>query len=884
MQKNNDTDILLTIGMDATDALQTSKDLKQEVDKIFEGRKGKQSAALTNVQIQMKQTVKALDTVNKKISEIGDQKIPTTEFSKLQEKLKLVQQEFAKVNTQSLKFGSQEKEFDALGERYAEVTKAIEDQKRKVEEAQEAFDKSPDSGIRQAALTHAQQELTNLQNTAAQLEEQMNDTKFDAFKQNEADAAELTAQIQNLSMKMRDLEEEGKAFITVSAQETDEYKKLNAERDVLNDKLKHSIVQHTEINRREDEKLNKQKQQEESLKQLKKSHSDINGAIKKGFRNILKWGFGIRSVFILVRKIRQFLSEGFKNLQASGLSKLTEQMNELKMSTQTLQNALASAFEPIVTTIIPYLQRLIDNLIQAVDKFAQLTAAAKGQKTYIKAIRQTGDALKKMGESANKALGPLDDLNVIQGTQQFEEVEIPDETLSAVSELEGSVAGLKELFTKPIAGGFSEVIKNSADDTTTIKNNIKSIGKSLGDIGSDPDIQESLSSLISATAEATGSIVGVATSLGLNIGEAITGGIDQALTNDGPAIKEHIAYILDAETEATELVNDVVNASARISEAFGGEAMQSIVANSIGIFTDLWIGIQEICMKIKLTFLEMVSPLLSSWLETAGTVLENDILPVIDEVIQTLRVVIDIIIEIATKIIDELVDKVKLIWIVVGPTIKRIGNLLLDAFGVIMTGLKNTVKLFKDVLKIVLDLIRGDLPQAWEDTKGLFKDWINGLIDIVERFGNFLIGFAEGLANNLIEILNGITNKISQAVQVDIPDWVPIFGGKHFGINIPQVSTVSIPRLSIPRLAQGTVIPPSMSEFLAVLGDNKSETEIVSPVSAMKEALFEALEQFSGSKNQEIVLNLDGREFLRAMVKQDSDYKKQHGGVSAFST
>jgi hypothetical protein len=50
---------------------------------------------------------------------------------------------------------------------------------------------------------------------------------------------------------------------------------------------------------------------------------------------------------------------------------------------------------------------------------------------------------------------------------------------------------------------------------------------------------------------------------------------------------------------------------------------------------------------------------------------------------------------------------------------------------------------------------------------------------------------------------------------------------------------------SLPGLATGTVVPPNR-EFLAVLGDNKTETEVVSPLSTMKQAVLEALRESGG--------------------------------------
>ena len=70
-------------------------------------------------------------------------------------------------------------------------------------------------------------------------------------------------------------------------------------------------------------------------------------------------------------------------------------------------------------------------------------------------------------------------------------------------------------------------------------------------------------------------------------------------------------------------------------------------------------------------------------------------------------------------------------------------------------------------------------------------------------------------------------------------------------------------------LASGTVVPPNNGEFLAMLGDNTRETEIVSPLSTMKQALMEALAESGYGKNEtnEAIIELDGVQFGRLVYK-----------------
>jgi hypothetical protein len=141
--------------------------------------------------------------------------------------------------------------------------------------------------------------------------------------------------------------------------------------------------------------------------------------------------------------------------------------------------------------------------------------------------------------------------------------------------------------------------------------------------------------------------------------------------------------------------------------------------------------------------------------------------------------------------------------------------------------------------------------------KNLGKKVMNGLIAGFEAGINGIIGLFEKMIN---WIVNGL-NKIS----FNVPDWVPLIGGKTFGFNI---SKVKFSRVSIPRLAQGAVIPPNR-EFLAVLGDQKHGTNIEAPLDTIVEAFNIALSQRSSSNGFngriEVPVIIDGREVARAV-------------------
>lgn len=177
---------------------------------------------------------------------------------------------------------------------------------------------------------------------------------------------------------------------------------------------------------------------------------------------------------------------------------------------------------------------------------------------------------------------------------------------------------------------------------------------------------------------------------------------------------------------------------------------------------------------------------------------------------------------------------------VIGAVLALTGNL--EEFAV---NLKENI--LGGILEFITGVFTGDWEKAWEGVKKIFKGIWNSIIMIVES-----------AINLIIKGINWMISKLN-TIHFDIPDWVPIIGGKSFGINISPVSEVSLPRL-----ATGAVIPPNR-EFMAVLGDQKSGTNIETPLETMVQAFRQALSDGGYSGNNEAVLVLD-KEVLGKVV------------------
>lgn len=168
---------------------------------------------------------------------------------------------------------------------------------------------------------------------------------------------------------------------------------------------------------------------------------------------------------------------------------------------------------------------------------------------------------------------------------------------------------------------------------------------------------------------------------------------------------------------------------------------------------------------------------------------------------------------------------------------------LLSGLEEIWEGIK---EIFSGVIDFIAGVFMGDWERAWEGVRSVFEGIWDALVGIVKTPVNAIIG-----------LINGVIGGIN-AISIDIPDWVPLFGGAHIGFNIPK----------IPLLAQGAVIPPN-APFMAVLGDQRNGTNIEAPLDTIKQAMREVMGEGGGDGTYIIRLYLSGRQIYEEVLKQN---------------
>ena len=162
-------------------------------------------------------------------------------------------------------------------------------------------------------------------------------------------------------------------------------------------------------------------------------------------------------------------------------------------------------------------------------------------------------------------------------------------------------------------------------------------------------------------------------------------------------------------------------------------------------------------------------------------------------------------------------------WAFAQPMVERISRLFSVAFekigDVAITALENALMAIGDLLYALTGLLSGDMQIFWD-----------GMEQMAKHAANAIIAVLNGLLLALTAALNALFSALNSMV-FDIPEWLPIYGGKHFRFTLPEVTAPQIPYL-----AKGAVLPAN-KPFLAVVGDQKHGTNVEAPLATIQEAV-----------------------------------------------
>lgn len=243
-----------------------------------------------------------------------------------------------------------------------------------------------------------------------------------------------------------------------------------------------------------------------------------------------------------------------------------------------------------------------------------------------------------------------------------------------------------------------------------------------------------------------------------------------------------------------------------------GSLVEAVLPILAELFSALIPPIVEIISAVLPVLIELVDALLPIFEMLIGL-----LMPVIDLFMQLLEPILALISSALVPLLDALMPIINVICDLLIPVLNGLISVFSAVFSEIVNALSGTVRLIVDIFNGIVDFVKNlftvNWKSVWQNVVDIFEKLITGISNIFKKPINFVI--------------DGINGFIKGINKIEVPDWVPVVGGKGFHIS------------TIPRLRVGMEYVPS-DDFPALL--HKGEAVLT----AQENALYQSVGGFEG--------------------------------------
>lgn len=762
-------------------------------------------------------------------------------------------------------------------------------------------------------------------------------TNSSTYKKMQYDIEQLNNSLKYAKGELKDLEDSGGAFTL--GKDTDKFSQMYDKYATEAKKLKQMNeslgISYNRVKNEFEEYKKRLLGIDGASKKATNSTKKLGIQMKKSQKPTKKYGEALSGVvrrLVMFRLLRSTISlafrsarEGMENL-AQYSPETNKAISNVLSSLTQLKNSFATAFSPVAEYASPVLVEFISLLSEAVTWTSQFFAALTGKDTYSKATKveeDYGAALKesnkqiKEQEKANKKLTYSFDELIQAGNKSDQDKTgyvgpTPDQmftTEEVSNDIKARADAVKKIFSDLFAPLKESWLDNGPEVMQSLTNlfvsakqlakdagasfmqvwNVEGYGKAITDnlLITFANLVQTVANLITQFDKAWAS-GDTGTNILRHLGDILVT-LSGFFRDASESIKDWSANLdfsplLESFDNVLVSANPVVRAIGNLLLWFLNNVLLPITKWGLeqalpGVFELIAAALDTLCAVIEA-------------LEPVGEWLWNSFLQPIGE--WTGEIIIN-----ALKLLTDALKKFS-DWISENKELVRIITYAILGFFAAWTIIKLVsdigklfvaLKVFISVMGKVLDSITPVKLALWSIitlAAILYDSWDK--MTPTERMISFLLAAASAVGV-LAVALGALSGGVGAAVVA--ASLAAGIAAATIAINAGKRQTQSIYRnagggrsakyasaaatYNMPRLATGTVVPPRAGEFAAILGDNKRETEVVSPLSTMKQALKEALAESGGSRDITVIMEVDGRRFGQAVYKANNEEKQRVG-------
>jgi predicted nucleic acid-binding Zn-ribbon protein len=762
-------------------------------------------------------------------------------------------------------------------------------------------------------------------------------TNSSTYKKMQYDIEQLNNSLKYAKGELKDLEDSGGAFTL--GKDTDKFSRMSDKYATEAEKLKQMNeslgISYNRVKNEFEEYKKRLLGIDGASKKATNSTKKLGIQMKKSQKPTKKYGEALSGVvrrLVMFRLLRSTISlafrsarEGMENL-AQYSPETNKAISNVLSSLTQLKNSFATAFSPIAEYASPILVEFISLLSEAVTWTSQFFAALTGKDTYTKATKveeDYGAALKesnkqiKAQEKANKKLTYSFDELIQAGNKSDQDKTgyvgpTPDQMFTT-EEVSNDIKARADAVKKIFSGLFAPLKESWLDNGPEVMQSLTNLFVSAKQLAKDVGASFMQVWNVEGYGKAiTDNLLITFANLVQTVANLITQ-FDKAWASGdtGTNILRHLGDILVTLSgffrDASESIKDW---SSNLDFSPLLESFDNVLASANPVILAignllLWF-LNNVLLPITKWGLEQGLPevfkliaasldLLYSVIETLAPTAEwfwNTFLQPFGEwsgkvIIAALKKLVNALL----KFSDWIYENQSLVE---SATVAVLAFFAAWKFLAFLNGVSQIIAKSGELIVMFLKMIDAIDPVALSISgiislvAVLARNWdkmtpkermISGLLAAASAVGVLAVALGAlsggvGAAVVAASLAAGIA-AATIAINAGKRQTQSIYSNAGGGRSAKYASAASM--YNMPRLATGTVVPPRAGEFAAILGDNKRETEVVSPLSTMKQALKEALAESGGSRDITVIMEVDGRRFGQAVYKANNEEKQRVG-------
>lgn len=448
------------------------------------------------------------------------------------------------------------------------------------------------------------------------------------------------------------------------------------------------------------------------------------------------------------------------------------------------------------------------------DIFTQTTktmvdlSRAMGQDTKTSAI-QLGKAL----NDPIKGVGALSRVGVSFSEQEKEKIKLLQESGDLMGAQKIILAALTAQF-----GGQGEAYAQTFSGTIDlIKHELGTIGETL--------MGTAMPGLNNFAKMGLGALQGFVDNL-----PAIMGNIGETFGPIFAVLKESFGPIIP-------LVIQLAQALSPMGIIF--KALQPVILQVVNTLGQVLGGVLKVLVPVLTQVVDIISGSLMVVFEQLAPIIQVIIARLGGSLIQIFMALAPILVQVAQfvgNLVIMLLPLIEAVLLLIEPLINvltPILEILIGLIGALLPPIMSVIQIIVAVLTpVIYAIVKGI--QVWLQVLGTvygaISNAFSGLPQFFKSIFNPVLSFFEGFINFIINGLNMIIKALN-SLKVEIPDWVPGIGGQTWGLNIPN-----IPKVSLPRLAEGGIVMPQPGGIIANLAE-AGQPEVVIPLNKLDSIL-----------------------------------------------